>query len=487
MNPTLRVAIGALLRNRSRSVLTMLGVVIGVAAVIVTVAIGAGARSSVQAQIENLGSNVVVILPGSLNQSGVRTGSGAASSLTPEDGLAIAQLKHVAAVSPVVSVRSQVVAGANNWQTTISGVAPSFTYIRTWATASGTIFTQRDVDASAKVAVLGQTVVQNLFPGGADPIGQTVLVRNVPFVVYGTLSAKGQTGIGQDQDDTILIPYTSALQRLTGQTTLASMEAAATGGDDVAAVQTEVTQLLDQRHRISAGQPDDFLVRNLQDIANAASATASVMQLLLTSVAAVALLVGGIGIMNIMLVSVTERTREIGLRVAVGARRTTIRWQFLTEAVVLATAGGAFGVIFGLLGSVILAQVAGWRTTVSLVSVVSAVAFSALSACFSATTRRPKPRAWIRSRRSGSNNFMAVVHGPKRATPKRMKIAVLSPSDVGVSWCQEPDMAVGRGSLGAHQTVATSTSIRLFIMGLLWAAFLQGVFDGNHGPALRWS
>ena len=379
---TIRIALGALLRNRSRSILTMLGVIIGVAAVIVTVAIGSGARASVSDQINGLGSNLIVVLPGSVNTGGLKSGSGAASSLTTDDGLAIAKLPHVAAVSPSVTVRAQVVAGDNNWQTVVSGVAPSYTYIRNWPMASGTFFGETDVIASAKTCVLGQTVVQNLFPDGSDPVGRTILIRNVPFVVTGTLVAKGQSGVGQDQDDTVLIPYTSALQRLTGQTTLASMQVSADDAGNVALVQTETTQLLEARHRITPGQSDDFLVRNLQDVANAASATASIMQVLLAGVAAVSLVVGGIGIMNIMLVSVSERTREIGLRVAVGARRTIILWQFLIEAVALATIGGAIGVVVGFAGSVGVSSLAHWPAEVSAQSVAIAVAFSALVGVF---------------------------------------------------------------------------------------------------------
>jgi putative ABC transport system permease protein len=379
---TLRIALGALARNRARSLLTMLGVVIGVAAVIITVAIGAGARTSVASQINGLGSNMLIVLPGSVNLGGTRTGTGGASTLSIPDGLAIAQLPHVAAVSPTVTVRTQVVAGNNNWQTTITGVAPSYPFIRNWPLASGTFFSQNDVDATAKVAVLGQTVVTNLFPGGVNPVGQTILIRNVPFVVTGTLGAKGQSSVGQDQDDTILIPFSSALERLTGQTTLASMLVSADDPANIAQVQSEMTSLLEQRHHIAAGAPDDFSIRNLQDIANAASATASVMQLLLAGVAAVSLLVGGIGIMNIMLVSVTERTREIGLRVAVGARRTAILWQFLVEAVVLSTLGGAAGVIFGGAGSLAVATLAKWPATVPPSAVVLAVAFSALVGVF---------------------------------------------------------------------------------------------------------
>ena len=377
-----RMALVALLRNRSRSLLTMLGVVIGVAAVIVTVAIGTGARTSVQNQINALGSNMIIVLPGSLNQGGVRTGSGGASTLTPADGMAIAALPHVSAVSPTVTLRSQVVSGGNNWQTTVTGVAPSYTFVRSWPLASGTFISQAETDSAAKVAVLGQTVINNLFPNGQNPLGQTVMIKNVPYVVIGTLAPKGQSGVGQDQDDTIVIPYTSMLERLTGQTTLGAMDVSADSTDSVDTVQTEVTQLLEQRHRIVNGQPDDFMVRNLQDIANAAASTAAILQLLLAGVATVSLVVGGIGIMNIMLVSVTERTREIGLRLAVGARRSAILWQFLIEAVALATTGGAIGVAFGFLGSIAIAFGAKWPAAVPFSAVLFSVGFSALVGVF---------------------------------------------------------------------------------------------------------
>ena len=379
---TIRTAVSALLRNRSRSLLTMLGVVIGVAAVIITVAIGSGARASISAQIDALGSNLIVVLPGSLNQGGVRTGSGAASSLSADDGLAIAKLPHVAAVTPTVNVRAQVVANGQNWSTTVVGVAPTYTFIRSWATASGTFFTDADVQSAAKVCVLGQTVIVNLFPDGSDPVGRTVLIRNVPFIVVGTLAAKGQSGVGQDQDDTIVIPYTSALERLTGQTMLSSMSVSADSATAVSDVQTETTALLEQRHRITPGTPDDFTIRNLQDIATAAASTATIMQLLLAGVAAVSLVVGGIGIMNIMLVSVTERTREIGLRVAVGARRAAILWQFLIEAVVLSTAGGMIGVAIGAGGALAVSLGAHWPVSVPLAAVALSVAFSAFVGVF---------------------------------------------------------------------------------------------------------
>ena len=378
----LRLALQALVRNKARSMLTMLGIVIGVAAVIVTVAIGSGARESVQSSINALGSNLIVVQPGSLNTSGARGGNGTASSLTPADGMALAHLPGVAAVTPSVTVRAQVQAGQNNWQTQIAGVAPTYSQIRSWNMASGSMFAQSDVNASAKVAVLGQTVVSQLFPNGGDPVGQTILIRNVPFTVIGTLVPLGQSGMGQDQDDTVLIPYTSAMQRLTGLTTVNSLMVSAATADRVDAVQTEVTTVLEQRHHIPAGQPDDFQVRNLQSIAAAASSTGAVMEFLLAGVAAVSLLVGGIGIMNIMMVSVTERTREIGLRMSVGARAATILHQFLTESVVLSSIGGLIGIVIGFVGTFFVAALAKWPTQIPIGWVIASVLFSGLVGVF---------------------------------------------------------------------------------------------------------
>jgi putative ABC transport system permease protein len=382
LRATLKLALDALLRNRARSVLTMLGVIIGVAAVIVTVAIGAGARASVQAQINSLGSNMIVVMPGSVTQSGARSGLGGASTLTPDDGMAIAKLNGVAAVSPSVTVRSQVVSGSNNWQTTVTGVAPTYTFIRSWAMASGTFFTQSDVASAAKVCVLGQTVVQNLFPDGSSPLGRTVIVKGVPFTVVGTLTSLGQSGIGQDQDDTVLVPYTSAMQRLTGLTTVNALMISAADAQNVSTVQDEVTALLEQRHRIVPPAQDDFSVRNLQDIAAAASSTGAVMEFLLAGVAAVSLIVGGIGIMNIMMVSVTERTREIGLRMAVGARGRLILRQFLTESIVLSTIGGMIGVLCGLAGTQLVALLAHWPMMIPVAWILLSVAFAALVGVF---------------------------------------------------------------------------------------------------------
>jgi putative ABC transport system permease protein len=378
----LRLAWQALIRNKVRSLLTMLGIVIGVAAVIVTVAIGAGARISVQSSINSLGSNLIVVQPGSVTQTGARTGNGSASTLTPDDGLAIAKLPGVAAVSPTVTLRTQVVSGENNWQTTVTGVAPTYAFIRSWPVAGGRFITESDVASTAKVAVLGQTVVQQLFPNGQSPIGATVIIKGAPFTVVGTLTPLGQSGLGQDQDDTVLIPYTSAMERLTGTTTVNGLMISAASGGQIDAVQQSVTQLLEQRHRIVPPEVDDFQVRNLASIAAAASQTGAVMEFLLAGVAAVSLVVGGIGIMNIMMVSVTERTREIGLRMAVGARGNTILRQFLAESIVLATIGGTIGVAIGAGGTLCVALLAHWPTAIPLPWVFASVAFSALVGIF---------------------------------------------------------------------------------------------------------
>jgi putative ABC transport system permease protein len=382
LKATLRLALQALIRNRVRSLLTMLGIVIGVAAVIVTVAIGAGARISVQNSIDSLGSNLIVVQPGSITQSGARSGFGGASTLTPEDGLAIAKLPGVASVSPQVTVHAQAVAGDNNWQTTISGVAPTYTFVRSWPVARGRFFSQSDLATTAKVAVLGSTVVQQLFPSGGSPIGATVIVKGAPFTVIGTLTPLGQSGMGQDQDDTILIPYTSALERLTGLTTVNALLVSASDSNSIDAVTQGITQLLEQRHRIPASAPDDFQVRNLQSIATAASQTGAVMEFLLAGVAAVSLVVGGIGIMNIMMVSVTERTREIGLRMAVGARGKTILHQFLAESIALATIGGFIGVAVGTVGTLLVALVAHWPTSIPPQWIAASVFFASLVGIF---------------------------------------------------------------------------------------------------------
>jgi putative ABC transport system permease protein len=378
----LRIAWQAIVRNRVRSLLTMLGMIIGVAAVVITISIGVGARVAVADQITSLGSNLLIVIPGSVNLNGVRTGTGAASTLTPEDGLALAKLPHVAAVSPGVGLHTQVVAGKNNWYTGIIGVAPTFTYIREWHLASGSFFTDADVTSAAKVCVLGQTVIENLFPDGDSPLGKTVLIHNVPFTVIGTLARRGQSASGQDQDDTIVVPYTSSMQRITGTTFVSVLVVSAADQASIPLVQSEIVRLLEQRHQIIGSMEDDFDVRNLQDIANAASQSQTTMEFLLAGVAIVSLLVGGIGIMNIMLVSVTERTREIGLRIAVGARSSSILAQFLIEAVVLSGVGGLIGVLLGVLGAGAVSIFGHWPMVVPMEGVLLAFSFAALTGVF---------------------------------------------------------------------------------------------------------
>jgi putative ABC transport system permease protein len=384
MNATtlLRIAWEAIARNRVRSLLTMLGMIIGVAAVVITISIGVGARMAVAAQITSLGSNLLIVIPGSVTLNGVRTGTGAASTLTPDDGLAIAKLPHVAAVSPGVGLHTQVVANGNNWYTAVNGVAPTYTYIREWPMASGSFFTDADVASAAKVCILGQTVIQNLFPDGSSPLGKTVLIRNIPFTVIGTLVRRGQSPSGQDQDDAIIIPYSSSMQRLTGTIFVSVLLVSADEQTNIPVVQSEIVRLLEQRHQIIGNMQDDFDVRNLQDIANAASASATTMELLLAGVAVVSLLVGGIGIMNIMLVSVTERTREIGLRIAVGARSASILLQFLIEAVVLSGVGGLIGIFLGVVGSGAIAIFGHWPMAVPATGMLLAFSFAALTGIF---------------------------------------------------------------------------------------------------------
>ena len=376
-----RIAWEAIVRNRVRSLLTMLGMIIGVAAVVITISIGVGARVSIAQQINSLGSNLIMVIPGSVNLSGVRTGTGAASTLTPNDGLAIAKLPHVASVSPATFMRAQVIAGDRNWSTQIFGAAPTITYIRQWPLASGSFFTDSDVASDAKVCVLGQTIVDNLFPG-TSPLGKTVIIRNVPFTVIGTLARRGQSANGQDQDDGIVIPYTSSMQRLMGTTFVNVIMVSADDQQNIALVRSQIFQLLGQRHQITANMQPDFDARSLEDIANAASASATTMEFLLAGVAIVSLVVGGIGIMNIMLVSVTERTREIGLRLAVGARSASILLQFLIEAVVLSGIGGLIGVGMGIIGSGAVALFARWPMAVPLQGVLLAFSFAALTGVF---------------------------------------------------------------------------------------------------------
>jgi putative ABC transport system permease protein len=373
---TLRIALKALARNKLRAILTMLGIIIGVGAVIAMVAIGEGAKSTIRAQIASLGTNVLIIVPGTSNQGGVRVGWGSVNTLVDGDARAmIREIRAVAYASPVLRRPEQLVAGNLNWGALVQGVAPEFQQIREWQIAEGRFFHDGDVESAAKVVVLGETVVRNLF-GNDDPIDALIRIRNIPFRVVGVLAPKGQTGQGTDQDDTVMIPYTTMQKRLMRITWLQSIVVKAVNAERVQEAQEQITSLLRQRHRIGPEREDDFNVRNLSDITEAATTSARVMAVLLGSVAGISLLVGGIGIMNIMLVSVTERTREIGIRMAVGARRRDIMLQFLVEAVVMAATGGCIGILLGIGSSELLKQWANWPTLIDPAIVAIAFLFS---------------------------------------------------------------------------------------------------------------
>ena len=373
---TLRIALRALGRNKLRAFLTMLGIIIGVGAVIAMVAIGEGAKATIRAQIASLGTNVLIIMPGTSNQSGVRAGFGSVNTLVDGDARAIArEVRAVAYVSPVLRRPEQLIAGNLNWGSLVQGVAPEFQQIREWQIEAGRFLHEGDMESAAKVALLGETVARSLF-GNDDPLDAVVRIRNIPFRVVGVLAAKGQTGQGTDQDDTVLIPYTTMQKRLMRITWLQSIVVKAVHADRIAEAQEQIAALLRQRHRIGPERDDDFNVRNLSDIADAATTTARVMAVLLGSVASISLLVGGIGIMNIMLVSVTERTREIGIRMAVGARSRDIMLQFLVEAVVMAGTGGVIGILLGIGASEVLKEWAEWPTLIDPKIVAVAFLFS---------------------------------------------------------------------------------------------------------------
>jgi putative ABC transport system permease protein len=372
----LKIAGRALARNMMRSALTMLGMIIGVGAVITMVSIGQGAKAQVEAQIATIGSNMLMIFPGSITQGGVRGGSGTMTTLTEEDAKAIArEISVVRMAAPSLRTSAQVVSANQNWSTGIIGSTPDYFTIRDWSFESGSPFTQSDLSGANKVAVIGKTVAQNLF-GAQDPVGETLRIRNVPFKVVGVLAPKGQSTQGQDQDDTVVIPLSTLQKRIMGVTHIGMILVSANSPEETVLAEEEIGLLLRQRHRILAGEDDDFRVRNMTEIASAAESSSRIMTLLLGSIASVSLIVGGIGIMNIMLVSVTERTREIGIRMAVGARGRDILLQFLMEAVVLSLTGGLLGIALGMAGSKIISTVVQWPTIVSLRAILFASLFS---------------------------------------------------------------------------------------------------------------
>jgi putative ABC transport system permease protein len=383
----LAIAMQALSVNKMRSILTMLGIVIWVAAVIAMIAIGNGAQQRLQEQIASLGSNLLIVVPGSIIQSGARLGAGNAQTLTELDARAILnEIPDVAFAAPLTRSNAQVVFGNTNWSTSIHGVYNDYFDVREWNLAEGRFFDQGEITRFGKVAILGKTVSSQLF-GEDNPVGQVVRIRGIPFEIIGLMETKGQSSQGQDQDDVIFVPLTTGRNRLFGEprgriARVGTIMIKAQEGASTQEVEARITELLRQRHRIAPGMENDFQIRNLTEILKTQEAASKVMSMLLAAVASVSLLVGGIGIMNIMLVSVTERTREIGLRLAVGARGRDIMMQFLVEAMTLATLGGAIGVLIGVLISWLVAYIANWNISLNPLSIILAVGFSAAIGVF---------------------------------------------------------------------------------------------------------
>ena len=383
LSEVIRIAMRALARNKMRTILTMLGIIIGVGAVICTVAIGEGASDQVQQQIQSLGDNVIFVSAGSISKGGVHMGSQATKTLTVGDAKAIvAEIPFIKWVAPSVGYGGQIVSENKNWFTRMSGSTPDYLKIRHWALAAGSVFSDRDVDAASNVCLLGQTVVKNLFDTNEDPVGKTVRIASLPFQVLGVLAAKGSSPYGGDEDDTIILPYTTVQKKLSGINWIQSMMMSADSMEDIQPAEDQITALLRQRHHLRPNEENDFIIRSPTDMAQAQAKSGQVMTLLLASIASVSLLVGGIGIMNIMLVSVTERTREIGVRMAVGATESDVQRQFLSEAMVLSSLGGSVGIVAGILFSTLVARAFQWPTLISPSSIVVAVVFSAAVGIF---------------------------------------------------------------------------------------------------------
>jgi putative ABC transport system permease protein len=379
---SIRAALGAIRVNIMRSVLTALGIIIGVAAVIIMIAVGAGAQSKVDNLIKSLGSNLVLVLPGTTTSSGARGARGSRPTITEDDAIAIQnEIDSVQVAAPVVRGSGQIIYGNQNWSTVITGVTPEFQTAKEWRMEKGRWFSNDEVKSATKVALIGETIVENMFEG-IDPIGEIIRIKRVPFTVIGTLTAKGETPRGTDQDDIVIVPLSTAKKRLLGGRKLKGklvniMYVKSYTSAGVTDTVRSMTELLRQRHRIQPGKSDDFYVRNLSQILEARSDSSRVMTLLLAAVASISLIVGGIGIMNIMLVSVTERTREIGLRMAIGAKGKDILLQFLIEAITLSLIGGAIGVFLGLTGSIAIAKLSGWPAIIQIQSVFLAFGFAA--------------------------------------------------------------------------------------------------------------
>jgi putative ABC transport system permease protein len=385
-----RIALKALSRNKLRTALTMLGMIIGVAAVITMVALGTGAQSSIEAQIQSTGTNMIMVNAGNFSQGGVRQGQGNASTLTPSDAAAISRVDGVQYAAAGSNTRGQLIYGNQNWNTQVQGTDVDFPAIRSWAVSEGNFFTTQDVTTAAKVAVVGTTVRDQLFGPDANPVGQTIRIGNstasgqtsYPFTVVGVLASKGQSGVGQDQDDVVLVPYTTVMKKMRGVTFIQQVTVSATSAADTSATAERVGALLRVRHKIQPGDPDDFMVRTMEEVAAVRVQATQTMTGLLAGIAGVSLLVGGIGIMNIMLVSVTERTREIGLRMAIGDRGRDVLLQFLVEAVVISLLGGSIGIMLGFGLSQLVSAWQGWPTAVSTNAVGVAFGFAAAIGVF---------------------------------------------------------------------------------------------------------
>ena len=379
---TFRVGVRALARNKMRTALTMLGVVIGVGAVICTVAIGEGGANQIQEQINNLGDNFIWVEAGSRNLQGVRTGTQGTRTLRVEDAWAIRDsIPLIKKVSPNVDGRIQIIYGNQNWSTTYRGISPEYFRIARWTIVAGTAFSQKEVDSFANACLVGQTVIEQLF-GSEDPVGKTIRVGGLPFRVIGVLGSKGQSAFGNDQDDVIMMPYTTAQHKVKGIDWLQDIMLSAVSPAAIWPAQEQITKLLRQRHHLRPDQPDDFNIRHPEDILQAQEDSTRTLTVMLASIASISLVVGGIGIMNIMLVSITERTREIGVRMAVGATEGDVQLQFLSEAVVLSMFGGAVGVLLGMLSSLFVSNMLSWPTRVPTSSIAIAVAFSAAVGVF---------------------------------------------------------------------------------------------------------
>jgi putative ABC transport system permease protein len=376
------IASGSIMKNKMRTLLTMLGIIIGVAAVMVMVAVGQGAKAQIQQQIDNLGTNLIVVTPGASTAGGVSQGAGTFVRLTIADADALKQQSTLlTGVSAMIVAPVQAVGGVGNWRTVVNGVSTDYASIRNWNVTSGRLFDDSDVRGMRKVAVIGQTVAQNLFPD-QDPVGAELRLRNVPFEIIGVLAPKGQTASGSDQDDVILVPYTTAQTRLSGHQFIPQILASTASKAEIPAAEQEISGILRETHKLPIYENDDFTVRNQNDLATAAQGTTAVMTLLLAAIASISLLVGGIGIMNIMLVSVTERTREIGIRLAIGARGSDVLLQFLVEAIVMCVIGGLIGIGVGFTGAALLHRFTGWGTAIAPAMIGIALGFSAAVGIF---------------------------------------------------------------------------------------------------------